>query len=73
MDYAIVNSEIFFSRGSRQGDTSCATVVIINDGTAELPEEIFLNLTSLSQRVAMVDPTLSQLGVSIEDDDGEIL
>jgi len=71
-DYALIDSEIFFSRGSRQGDASCGAIVITNDGRAEFPEELFLNLISPMQRVATVNPAQSQLRVSIVDDDGEL-
>lgn len=67
-----MDPDIFFSRGSRQGDTSCGEIVITNDGRAEPPEEVFFKLMSLTQRVATVDPTQSQLRVTIEDDDGEV-
>ena len=71
-DYALIDSEFFFSRGSRQGDTSCGAIVITNDGRAEFPEELLLNLISPMQRVATVDPAQSQLHLSIVDDDGEL-
>ena len=59
-----------FSSGSRLGDVSCSSVFIINDNTAEVNEDFFLNLTSLSPAVAVIDPSRSRQTVSIRDDDG---
>ena len=69
-DYIVVNSQVIFSSGSRLGDISCGSVFIINDNTAEINEDFFLNLTSQSPAVAEINSTLSRQTVFIRDDDG---
>ena len=62
------NDFLLFITGSRQGSIACGIVTIINDEMTELSEDFTLNLVSQNQ-VAIVEPTLAQLIVLIEDDD----
>ena len=65
------NDFLLFITGSRQGSIACGIVTIINDEMTELPEDFTLNLVSQNQ-IAIIEPTLAQLNVLIEDDDRKI-
>ena len=65
------NDFLLFITGSRRGSIACGIVTIINDEMTELPEDFTLNLVSQNQ-IAIIEPTLAQLNVLIEDDDRKI-
>ena len=65
------NNFLVFSIGSRQGSTSCGAITIINDEETELPENFALILVPQNQNT-VIEPTRSQITVTLEDDDSKI-
>ena len=64
------NNFLVFSTGSHQGSTSCGAITIINDEETELPEDFTLSLVPQNQNT-IIEPTRSQITVTIEDDDSK--